>query len=58
MKAAFLMALLAFTALGCVNRKDAIGRAMEWVNAHIPYNANAYHDGYVQGCMGIVGYAW
>lgn len=52
------MALLAFTALGCVNRKDAIGRAMEWVNAHIPYNANAYHDGYVQGCMGIVGYAW
>ena len=31
---------------------------MEWVNAHIPYNASAYHNGYVQGCQGIVGYAW
>lgn len=31
---------------------------MEWVHAHVPYDANKYTDGYVQGCMGIVGYAW
>jgi hypothetical protein len=31
---------------------------MEWVNAHVPYNASAYHGGYIQGCEGIVGYAW
>ena len=58
MKAVLILAILLISSLGCVNRKDAISRGMEWVNAHIPYDANAYHDGYVQGCMGIVGYAW
>lgn len=58
MKHIILLTLLAFTALGCVQRKDAIGRAMEWVDQHVPYDANKYKDGYVQGCMGIVGYAW
>lgn len=58
MKLILLLVLLTFSTFGCVQRKDAISRAMEWVNAHVPYNANAYHDGYVQGCMGIVGYAW
>jgi hypothetical protein len=58
MKLAILLTILVVSTLGCVNRADAINRAMEWVNAHVPYNANAYHDGYVQGCMGIVGYAW
>lgn len=58
MKKLVLITLLVISTLGCINRKDAISRAMEWVNAHVPYNANAYRDGYVQGCMGIVGYAW
>ena len=31
---------------------------MQWVTAKVPYNANANHDGYVQGCEGIVGYGW
>jgi hypothetical protein len=31
---------------------------MEWVKANVPYNASAYHGGYIQGCEGIVGYAW
>jgi hypothetical protein len=31
---------------------------MEWVNAHVPYDASKYRSGYVQGCQGIVGYAW
>jgi hypothetical protein len=58
MKVIVLITLLAFSTYACVNRPDAISRAMEWVNAHVPYDANAYHGGYVQGCMGIVGYAW
>ena len=24
----------------------------------MPYNASAYHNGYAQGCQGIVGYSW
>ena len=31
---------------------------MDWVNRHIGYDANKKTDGYIQGCMGIVGYAW
>ena len=58
MKAVILLTVLIATSLGCINRPDAINRAMEWVKANIPYDANKYHDGYVQGCMGIVGYAW
>jgi hypothetical protein len=58
MNLAILLTILVVSTLGCVNRQDAISRAMEWVNANIPYDANKYHDGYVQGCMGIVGYAW
>lgn len=50
--------LIATSFSACVKRPDAISRAMEWVNAHVPYDANKYTDGYVQGCMGIVGYAW
>lgn len=58
MKTAILFAILIATSLACVKRTDAIKRAMEWVDAHVPYDANKYRDGYVQGCMGIVGYAW
>lgn len=59
MKRLLLLGLLVVASLSaCVKRTDAISRAMEWVNAHIPYDANKYTDGYVQGCMGIVGYAW
>lgn len=58
MKELLLLTLLTFNTFCCVNRTDAINRGMEWVNAHVPYDANKYHDGYVQGCMGIVGYAW
>jgi hypothetical protein len=43
---------------GCIDRGTAVGRAMEWVRDGVPYNAGAYHDGYVQGCEGIVGYGW
>jgi len=31
---------------------------MEWVRDNVPYNKNSQHDGYVQGCEGVVGYAW
>lgn len=58
MRRAVLVGLLLVAVLGCINRSDAIKRAMEWVDAHIPYNAHAYHDGYIQGCEGLVGYAW
>lgn len=53
-----LIVLLFNIAFACVNRNDAITRAMEWVKDKIPYDANKYHQGYVQGCMGLVGYAW
>lgn len=42
----------------CVNRQDAINRAMEWVNAHVPYDKNNKYKEYVMGCEGIVGYGW
>jgi hypothetical protein len=58
MKILLLVSILTCSTFACINRTDAISRAMEWVNAHVPYDANAYHGGYVQGCMGIVGYAW
>lgn len=53
-----VVAVLIVVALGCINRQDAITRAMAWVSAHIPYNASAYHHGYIQGCEGLVGDAW
>lgn len=58
MKTLFMLGLLCvLAASACITRQDAVNRAMEWVNAHIPYNASAYHGGYIQGCEGIVGYA-
>jgi hypothetical protein len=54
----FIQLILAASNSACVDRDDAIKRAMEWVHDHIPYDAGSYHNGYVQGCMGIVGYAW
>ena len=58
MKYIILIAALAVLSLSCINRQDAINRAMEWVNANVPYDASKRHDGYVQGCSGLVGYAW
>ncbi len=58
MKLAILTCLIVCALTTCVKRTDAINRSMEWVNKHVPYDANKYTDGYVQGCMGIVGYAW
>lgn len=58
MKIIIFVTLFVGLALSCTNRTDAINRAMAWVNSHIPYNASAYHNGYVQGCQGIVGDAW
>ena len=55
---ALLLSLIAILSLSCVNRTDAVARGMEWVKANVPYNASAYHGGYIQGCEGIVGYAW
>lgn len=41
MKTFILFAILiAITFSACVKRPDAISRAMEWVNAHVPYDAN------------------
>lgn len=45
-------------ALECINRQQAIKRAMEWVHAKVPYNADATHHGYIAGCEGIVADAW
>lgn len=58
MKAAIVFLFALTCTLGCISRQDAINRAMEWVNAHVPYDASSTHNGYVQGCSGLVGYAW
>jgi hypothetical protein len=57
-KKLLIVSLMLTFALSCVNRADAISRSMEWVKDGVPYNKNAYHQGYVQGCEGIVGYGW
>ena len=57
-KTPILLALLVVMSWACVNRQDAVNRAMEWVHDHVPYDASKYHGGYIQGCEGIVGYAW
>jgi hypothetical protein len=44
--------------LGCVSRSDMISRAQAWVNAHVPYNQDATHDGYREDCSGYVSMAW
>lgn len=58
MKGVLLLLLALVGTQSCITRQDAINRAMEWVNAHVPYDASSTHNGYVQGCSGLVGYAW
>lgn len=58
MKALLTLLLLTSVALACITRSDAINRAMEWVNAHVPYDSSSTHNGYLQVCSGLVGYAW
>ena len=53
-----LLSFVFTLSLACVDRSEAIGRAMEWVKDNIAYDKNSKHDGYVQGCEGPVGYAW
>ncbi len=50
MKSYILLGLLLILGSACVNRTDAISRGMEWVDAHVPYDASSYHKGYIQGC--------
>jgi hypothetical protein len=49
-KTPIFLALLVVMSWACVNRQDAISRAMEWVHDHVPYDASKYHGGYIQGC--------
>lgn len=58
MRAIFLVPILAFLGLGCVNRDEAVSRAMEWVNARVPYDKNRKYKDYYMVCEGIVGYGW
>ena len=58
MKSVLLVAFLALACSACISRSDAINRAKEWVRDGVPYNDGKQHDGYVQGCSGMVGYAW
>lgn len=59
MKPVIAFALLfILTSSACINRQDAINRAMEWVNAHVPYDKSSNYKGYIMGCEGIVGYGW
>lgn len=58
MRGVILLLLALVSTQSCITRQDAINRAMEWVNAHVPYDASSTHNGYVQGCSGLVGYAW
>ncbi len=59
MKAVILLALLVILcSADCVNRQDAINRAMEWVNAHVPYDKTGKYKEYIMGCEGLVGYGW
>lgn len=58
MKLILFFTFVTLSLCACLNRTVAVNRAMQWVTAKVPYNANANHDGYVQGCEGIVGYGW
>ena len=58
MKSILILALTFTLTLTCIDRSEAIGRAMEWVKDNVSDNASLKHDGYVQGCEGPVGYAW
>ncbi len=58
MKSILLLALLAIACSACISRSDAVNRAMEWVRDKVAYDASKTHNGYVQGCSGMVGYAW
>jgi hypothetical protein len=39
-------------------RQLILWRAQTWVNDHIPYDRDSYHDGYRQDCSGYVSFAW
>lgn len=58
MKLIFLFGFCLALAAACINRQEAINRGMEWVNAHIPYDSSSKYKNYIQGCEGLVGYAW
>ena len=58
MKSILLLAMLAIACSACIGRSDAVNRAKEWVRDKVPYDGSKNHDGYVQGCSGMVGYAW
>jgi hypothetical protein len=58
MKTFLFLAFLALAYSACIGRSDAVNRAKEWVRDGVPYDGGKQHNGYVQGCSGMVGYAW
>jgi len=55
-----ILILTIFIALSscCVNRADAISKALEWVRDAIPYSQTEYHEGYRKDCSGLASCAW